>query len=105
MEKENLQELAEIILAEAKDKSHDKLVTDVIKVGHFNGNIFNPERMFNHSAKVFIRFLEDLAAHIGEKKFKTMMRKFTDDLWKIADDDELLDQINAEHSTKNKKRL
>lgn len=96
-EEKVLQELAEIILSEAKDKAHDALVTNAIRVGHFNGSIFNPRRMFHRSAPVFIRFLLNIASQIGEKKFKTMMNRFVDALWKIADNDELMDEINNSH--------
>lgn len=98
-----LQELAEIILSEAKDKAHDALVTNAIHVGHFNGSIFNPRKMFHRTAPVFIRFLLNIAAQVGEKKFKDMMNRFADALWKIADNNELIEEINNAHaSLKNK---
>jgi hypothetical protein len=37
---------------------------------------------------------------MGEKKFKAMMCEVIDGIWKIADNDELLDEINNQHSKK-----
>ncbi len=98
MEEKILQELAEIILAEAKHKSHETLVTNVLKEAHLNGSIFNPRRMFHHSAIVFIRFLINIAAQIGKSKFKDMMSRFSDMIWQIADDDDLVKEINNNHA-------
>ena len=101
-EEKVLQELAGIILSEAKDKAHDALVTNAIHEGHFNGSIFNPKRTFHRTAPVLIRFLLNIAAQIGEAKFKAMMHRLVDALWDIADNDELLDEINASHASLKK---
>ena len=100
-EQEILSSLAEIVLRRTNYREHKMRVSMIISVGHLNGNIFNPQKMFNHTATTLIRFLANVALIMGEKKFKAMMYEVIDAIWKIADNDELLDEINNQHSKKN----
>ena len=99
-EQEILSSLAEIVLRRTNYREHKMRVSMIISVGHLNGNIFNPQKMFNHTATTLIRFLANVALIMGEKKFKAMMYEVIDAIWKIADNDELLDEINNQHSKK-----
>ena len=101
IEKENLTRLAEIVLRRTNYRENKMRVSTIISVGHLNGNIFNPEKMFNHTATTLVRFLANVAVIMGEKKFKAMMCEVIDGIWKIADNDELLDEINNQHSKKH----
>lgn len=100
-EQETFSGLAEIVLRRTSYKENKKLVSTITSVGHLNGNIFNPEKMFNHMATTLIRFLANVATIMGEKKFKAMMYEVIDGIWEIADNDELLDEINNQHSKKH----
>ena len=66
---------AEIVLRTIDEAESANLKSDIIKMGHFNGNIFNKEQMFNHNAVTLGRFLINVAAYIGEKRFKKMMEE------------------------------
>jgi trehalose utilization protein len=92
---------AEIVLRTIDEAESANLKSDIIKMGHFNGNIFNKEQMFNHNAVTLGRFLINVAAYIGEKRFKKMMEEICELLWATADDIELLYIVNELHSRKN----
>lgn len=93
--------MAEIVLKTIEEAESDNLKSDIIKMGHFNGRIFSKERMFNHNAVTFGRFLINVAAYIGEKRFKKMMGEIGELLWTTADDIDLLYIVNELHSRKN----
>lgn len=73
-EKEFLGGLAEIILNHVEERKKEiksqqgdpsQFQGDILKMGHFNGNIFSKDKMFCHSVKVFVRFLLNLAMYMS----------------------------------------
>ena len=56
--------LAEIILSYVNNM-YRGFRHDVQSVGHFNGSVFMPKRMFHHVASTFFRFLLCLAAALS----------------------------------------
>ena len=93
--------MAEIVLKTIEEAESDNLKSDIIKMGHFNGRIFSKEHMFNHNAVTLGRFLINVAAYIGEKRFKKMMGEIGELLWTTADDIDLLYIVNELHARKN----
>ncbi len=107
-EKEFFDGLAEIILSHV-DKSKkeikrqlgdpSQLQNDILKMGHFNGNIFSREKMFCHTVKVFIRFLLNLAMYMDEAQFVNMFTDIAEYILKVADTD-AASEINDAHARK-----
>lgn len=89
--------LLEIIISTVENVSSAVNKSDILKLGHFNGSIFRPSRMLRCKTSTWYRFLINVAPQMGEKQFKKMMEDFADRLWEIANDDELLDDINSLH--------
>ena len=69
--------LAEIILSYVNNM-YRGFRHDVQSVGHFNGSVFMPKRMFHHVASTFFRFLLCLAAAMTDQEFKRMMFELAD---------------------------
>lgn len=72
---------------------------DILKMGHFNGNIFSKDKMFCHSAKVFIRFLLNLAMYMGKARFIQMFMDVAHFILDVADTDDAI-KINEAHARK-----
>lgn len=70
---------------------------DVQAVGHFNGSVFMPKRMFHHMSSTFFRFLLCLAAAMTEKDFKRLIFDLADYICEIANS-EHFECINDEHA-------
>ena len=98
-----LLELAQVITDEvnAQSKTKEAFKTTILAVGHMNGSIFNPTKIFNSLTLTFIRLLLNIAAYISEKEFRKMMDDFTTAILAIADSDDF-DAINAEHAKRKK---
>ena len=95
--------LLEIIISTVENVSSAVTKSDILKLGHFNGSIFRPSRMLRCKTSTWFRFLINVAPQLGEKQFKKMMADFADRLWEIANDDELLDEINSQHDLSRQK--
>ena len=107
-EKEFFCGLAEIILSHVDQRKKEikrqlgdpsQFQKDILKMGHFNGNIFSKGKMFCHSVKVFIRFLLNLAMYMGEEQFIQMFTDIAKYILKVADRDDAC-EINEAHSRK-----
>lgn len=72
---------------------------DILKMGHFNGNIFSKDKMFCHSVKVFIRFLLNLAMYMGKAQFIQMFMDIAHFILNVADTDDAV-KINEAHARK-----
>jgi hypothetical protein len=90
-----LRNLADIIVSHV-DMKYRGFRHDVQVVGHFNGSLFMPKRMFHHVSSTFFRFLLCLAAAMTEKEFKRMMFELADYICQIADSKHF-ERINDEH--------
>ena len=107
-EKEFLGGLAEIILNHVEERKKEiksqqgdpsQFQGDILKMGHFNGNIFSKDKMFCHSAKVFIRFLLNLAMYMGKARFIQMFMDVAHFILDVADTDDAI-KINEAHARK-----
>jgi hypothetical protein len=88
--------LAEIILGFV-DNKYRGFRRDVQAIGHFNGSIFMPKRMYHHVASTFFRFLLCLAAAMTEQEFKRMMFELADYIREVADSKDF-ERINDERA-------
>lgn len=95
-ENQFLRKMAEIILSFVNNK-YRGFRHDVQTVGHFNGNVFMPKRMFHHVASTFFRFLLCMAASMTEQEFKRMMFELADYICEVADSKDF-ERINNEHA-------
>ena len=91
-----LRNLADILISHV-DKKYRGFRHDVQVVGHFNGSVFMPKRMFHHVSSTFFRFLLCLAAAMTEKEFKRMMFELADYIYQIAESKHF-ECINDEHA-------
>ena len=88
--------LAEIILSYVNNM-YRGFRHDVQSVGHFNGSVFMPKRMFHHVASTFFRFLLCLAAAMTDQEFKRMMFELADYICQVAESKDF-ERINDEHA-------
>mgnify|MGYP007056247686 CR=1 FL=1 len=95
-ENQFLRNLAEIILGYVNNK-YRGFRHDVQTVGHFNGSVFMPKRMFHHVASTFFRFLLCMAASMTEQEFKRMMFELANYICEVADSEDF-NRINGEHA-------
>ena len=76
----------------------------IIKVGHFNGNIWNPRFMFNRSVKVFVRLLLNIASEVDKDTFMTMIIRLGEILYQYGRNESYLNEINEAHSKSSKNK-
>ncbi len=72
---------------------------DILKMGHFNGNIFSRHKMFCHSGKVLARFMLNLAMYMGSAQFIQMLTDVAHFILDVADTDDAV-KINEAHARK-----
>ena len=93
-EKEFLGGLAEIILNHVEERKKEiksqqgdpsQFQGDILKMGHFNGNIFSKDKMFCHSVKVFVRFLLNLAMYMSAARYMQLFIDIAKYILYVAD--------------------
>ena len=93
--------------AMTKDLTNGRFRMQIIKEGHFNGTIMNENLMFNRHAKVFFRFMMNLASELSKEDFMALSREIAEGLYTIGSDPEQLSRINESHAkpTRNKEQM
>ena len=107
-EKEFLGGLAEIILNHVEERKKEiksqqgdpsQFQGDILKMGHFNGNIFSKDKMFCHSLKVFVRFLLNLAMYMSAARYMQLFIDIAKYILYVADTEDA-SKINEAHARK-----
>ncbi|MBQ8484888.1 MAG: hypothetical protein IJ534_01935 [Bacteroidaceae bacterium] len=70
--------------AMTKNLMNGRFRLQIIKEGHFNGTIMNENLMFNRQAKVFFRFLMNLASELSKEDFMALIREIAEELYRIG---------------------
>ena len=82
----------------SKDVRSGRFRYHIIKVGHFNGKIFNPLNMFNRGARVFVRLLLNIASEVDKETFMVMINRLGEILYQYGRNESYLNEINEAHS-------
>ena len=98
--KEVLVSLAECVLG-VVNKQYRGFRWFVLKAGYFNGDIFNPEKIFTHKGDTSTRFFLLLAAVMDEKSFDTIWNDLGKSLWEYGNSEEI--QVIIDQNTTNEK--
>lgn len=87
-----------------KDLDHGRFRLQIIQEGHFNGTILNKNLMFNRHAKVYFRFLLNLASELSKENFMALNQEIAEELYKAGTDLNLLSLINESHAKPARKK-
>ena len=96
MEKNVLErEIAEMIIGAVKGPTTKGRESRMIKVGHFNGRVFNIEYFLKQSFAMVVRILVNLAMEMNHKSFMQLWNNFGERIYETAEDHG--DAFNAAH--------
>lgn len=95
-------EIAEMILSAVKKPSAKGRESLIIKLGHFNGRVFNIEEFLKQRFGMIVRILVNLAMDMNRKDFMLLWNTIGNRICEIADN--YGDEFNATHKRTAKLR-